>query len=86
MKSILVIDTPSSCLLCPLNQNLKCGISRELVEMNNRPSWCPLKPLPYKKAPYFDPNANTYDEEKERSIMNEIDGYNRCIDEILGEK
>lgn len=44
-----------------------------------------FKPLPQKKVPYFDPNASTYDEEIERSIMNEIDGYNRCIDEILGE-
>lgn len=46
---------------------------------------CPLKPMPSKKVPVFDPNSASYDEEYEKRIMDEIDGWNACLDEIMGE-
>ena len=42
-----------------------------------------LRPLPTKKVPVFDPNH--CDLEKEKLIVHEIEGYNKCLDEILGE-
>ena len=87
MKAILVIDMPNNCEECNIiyfqghGERSTCDSG----DWSKRPSWCPLRPLPKKKAPHFDPNDSTYDEERERSIMNEIDGYNRCIDEITGE-
>lgn len=76
MKVVIVadIDMAEDVKVCVLGYCSKYGWEEVEVEP---------KPLPTKKVPYFDPNANTYDEEKERSIMNEIDGYNRCIDDIL---
>jgi hypothetical protein len=91
-KSIVVFNTPTKCNDCYFNGyrwNVCILTDEDIDEYVNpnktKPEWCPLRPLPRKKVPYFDPNANTYDEEEERSIMNEIDGYNRCIDEITGE-
>lgn len=55
---------------------------KEFVSVENN---LPLKPLPSKKVPVFDPNSASYDEEHEKRIMNEIDGWNACIDEITGE-
>lgn len=43
-----------------------------------------LKPMPTKKSAVFD--ANCCDIEEEIKIIREIDGYNRCIDEMLGEE
>ena len=43
-----------------------------------------LKPMPQKKVPVFIPND--CDMEKEIKIINEIEGYNACIDEIIGEE
>lgn len=40
-------------------------------------------PMPTKKKPLFDPDHCEI--EKEIKIVHEIIGYNRCIDEILGE-
>lgn len=100
MKAIAVIEKmPKDCDECPLVSSINdmCILLDEDAFPNrwveDAPYYslkekgdCPLRPLPQKKIPHFDPNACTYDEERERSIMNEIDGYNRCIDEILGEK
>ena len=56
-KSILIIDTPNSCADCSLKRGLFCGENgNSLYEyihydesLNDKPSWCPLKPLPEKK-------------------------------------
>lgn len=50
MKAILVIDMPSNCLDCPCEYDyLICkAIIHKLDYVgadNERPSWCPLKPL-----------------------------------------
>lgn len=86
-KSILVIDTPKECDGCPcLNRKLwECQADKKRRSSDERPDWCPLKPMPSKKVPIFDLNSASYDEEYEKRIMYEIDGYNRCIDEIMGE-
>ena len=99
MKAILVVDEmPTKCKDCPHsyegifclnayepNEAVEGGMMWKETNPQDKPKWCPLKPMPSKKVPVFDPNSASYDEERERSIMNEIVGYNRCIDEILGE-
>ena len=86
MKAILVIDIPKGCYDCPCYYEDKgrCQNTWESVEDDfARPSWCPLKPMPTKKTPLFDPDHCEI--EKEIKIVHEIIGYNRCIDEIMGE-
>ena len=87
MKEILIVDVDywnnkHLCNSCPIwnDEKYSCQYDR-----NTGNKGCPLKPLPSKKVSAFDPNSASYDEERERSIMNEIDGYNRCLDEIMGE-
>ena len=84
MKAILVIDMPKNCAKCKL-QYLQ-GVGEAIcnaVDWDERPSWCSLKPMPTKKKPLFDPDHCEI--EKEIKIVHEIIGYNRCIDEIMGE-
>lgn len=80
MKAILMIDLPKDCWDCHLvdeweNCNAikvtsnKYGMSIKQYG-KERPSWCPLRPLPQR-----------YDE----GAMREQKGWNRCLDEILGE-
>ena len=82
-KSILVIDTPDSCDKCPLFHgyytDMACGDNNYGINYpypkDFRQNWCPLKELP-----------------KQREIFNHCDdylngiddGWNNCIDEILG--
>lgn len=87
MKAILVLEMPSSCLDCPLGKNMsipletciqcplgKCAIDEETKTI---PNWCPLKPMIEKK----DRNKVVGD-----YLRGRCDGYNACIDEILGDK
>lgn len=85
MKAILVIDMPKECCECPCFYDyLHCQAKDDAnVLGDERPYNCPLKPLPQKKKPLFDPNHCEIEEEIK--IIHEIDGYNRCIDEITGE-
>ena len=90
-KSVLVIDTPDCCGRCRLlywGYPIKCSYTHNVIHTNNLCSHkekdCPLRPLPTKKVPIFD--ANNFDKEKEEKILWEIEGYNRCIDEIQEEK
>lgn len=80
MKAILVFDKmPDSCDEC----EVRCTgyTAKEYAEKDiKRPSWCPIKPMPTKKKPLFDPNH--CDIEEEIKIIHEIVGYNRCVDEI----
>lgn len=85
MKAILVIDKPSDCSECPCciircdknggYTSAKCQASYDdggwVDEITFAiPSWCPLRSLPQR-----------YDE----GIMREQKGWNRCLDEIIGE-
>ncbi|MBR2653992.1 MAG: hypothetical protein IKD59_05485 [Lachnospiraceae bacterium] len=50
MKAILVIDMPKNCAECKLMylQGIGEGICNA-VDWDERPTWCPLRPLPQKK-------------------------------------
>lgn len=88
-KAMLIMDMPDKCENC--NQiksldrgiNLYCGITmkpigfEESYGMKGRQEWCPLREAPKKKGlfnqlPKYD--TDTHYEQ----------GYNACIDEILG--
>lgn len=88
-KSVLVMDTPESCINCKVGQNMsncmetciRCPIAGKCTldeEAESIPDWCPLKPLPEK-----------FDNENDRKLgdfepLFKI-GWNACIDEITGE-
>ena len=54
MKAILVIDMPKACDECPLllfeteTDRCKAFHKQVLVEGEDKPIWCPLKPMPEK--------------------------------------
>ena len=81
MKAILVMDMPSSCKECNLQQFYICTLAgksvvRTPIDLKSKPDWCPLKPIPSKK------DKPT----KSESVACFNVGYNACIDEILGDK
>ena len=74
MKSILIIDTPNDCYDCPCyyEERNKCEVIFKNVDDDiEKPSWCPLRPLPERMS--------------WGHSMEWIDGYNACLDEITGE-
>ena len=94
MKAILVLEMPSSCSKCEfcleITENHHC--CQRVSDDNDRckrldydvefyqyekPDWCPLKPMSEKK----DRNKVVGD-----YLRGRCDGYNACIDEILGDK
>ena len=88
MKAILILDEmPKKCLKCPIGKNIsipletciQCPIGKCVIdeETKTRPDWCPLKPMSEKK------DRNKVVGDYLRGI---VDGYNACIDEILGDK
>lgn len=91
MKAILVIDMPKECWDCPLHRSSWDEDNEEIMicrgkymesHYGERPDWCPLKPLPEKK------HKITNDYESIKSFNTYFlyrDGWNDCIDEILGE-
>lgn len=86
-KSILVIDTPKSCVKCPLKSQLYdiqyicCGNHKRMVipSNKNKPSWCPLQEIPSKKN-VRDFNISSGDFEQRGYQI----GWNSCIDEVIG--
>ena len=76
-KAILVIEMPENCFKCKLQDWANCRIVKGCHTGDTRPDWCPLKSMP-------------------RNLKNQIgdtewqegfvDGFNSCIDEILGDK
>lgn len=90
MKAILVMDMPKSCCSCNMcNSNDECILQDEDANFKASDSWeelrkgCPLKPMPDKaEVSDCDELCDTddwYD-------SGYADGYNACIDEILGDK
>ena len=84
-KAILVIDMPSRCLNCNcvgyINHNGKfnvCRISGEILKEDDyykqRPNSCPLREVPQK---------TDFRKAKTETVLNWIEGYNACIDEIM---
>ena len=90
-KAMLIMDMPSSCGECEFcietgedrhvcEQKVIDGLCKRIdyaVEnyMYEKPTWCPLREVPQKKE------YNHYQEVYEQL---KIEGYNACIDEILG--
>ena len=91
MKAILVIDMPKECWDCPMHieglddeneEIMVCNAEKIESHYGEKPSWCPLKPMPEKKwvAEGFD---RIMENNKEHLMSL---GWNDCIDEILGEE
>lgn len=81
MKAILVLDEmPKSCTDCPLinEEWSKCMVEWRNEDDEKRPSWCPLRPLPYKKS-YVDYFIDRSNGNENRSYWA---GWNACIKEI----
>lgn len=91
-RAVLLIDMPNECMECPLRYKdgdtddwfrFRCHISDDQVAKGERLENCPLKPMPNKKDVdeelAWDMFANMHDIQ-----MLDV-GYNRCIDDILGE-
>ena len=83
MKAVLVMDIPGSCmgcnfLACDGNTNLDSCMAREIarpidLEKEDKPDWCPLRPVPEKKPEYLSINSK----------KGYCDGWNACIDKIM---
>ena len=85
MKAILVIDMPKNCAKCKLRYLQGIGESIcNAVDWEERPSWCPLRPLPTKKehSGEDNPYSDNYEDEYEYQYR---EGYNICLREITGE-
>ena len=90
MKAIIVIDKmPKKCLDCELiwdemnNGIVRCSNGRMLDEADiykEKPSWCPLRPMPEKMT--LNGAMNVGYGTDGFAYRN---GWNACIDELLGE-
>lgn len=89
-KAVLVMDMPSSCSKCKLKSRLNCEIEGvthccNLAEgmitldkgFEERLPNCPLRELPKKDNKSYFPDEYS---------DGHRDGYNACIDELLGEE
>ena len=77
MKAILVIDMPKNCAKCKLMYLQGIGESIcNAVDWEERPSWCPLKPMPEK----MDEDEDVY------NIRWFKYGFNTCVEVISNEQ
>lgn len=87
-KSILVIDTPKSCLECDIldNDELTCmGMKVGYGNLNNRQTFCPLKPL-LRREDIYEEMYLAYGLWKEEYYERMRDAVDKVLDEILGEQ
>lgn len=82
MKAILVLkEMPKECDECPLYDGawgVYCMATNEPVKAEEKPSWCPIKPIPEKRIlPSWQVNNTNYGEEPWFS-----DGWNACLEEL----
>lgn len=89
-KAILVMDMPKSCCSCNMcNSNDECILQDEDANFKASDSWeelrkgCPLKPM-LEKAEVSD--CDELCDTDDWYDSGYADGYNACIDEILGDK
>ena len=76
-KGIIVVDIPKDCWSCDYIDSQWCALTSKNVPNGNAQKHCPIKELPYKQVrdyPEYDKYITGYD-----------DGWDYCIDEILGE-
>jgi len=83
-KAVLVMDMPEKCGKCDLficyrqyagdPGDCFCGETRQSTQPNDKPLWCPLKPMPEKMERYL--------------AVSDIwkEGWNACIDAICGKE
>lgn len=87
MKGILIVDMPKNCAECTLRTSLEANyfhciatLPRLKIEPMtahiNKEHKCPLKPMPEK---------NTWDITKNGHVTEYAEGWNACIEEIMGE-
>lgn len=81
-KSMIIIDTPSCCEECALNNSFNsepikwCGYThsgRPTYLKNQKPDWCPLQPAPEKKA------AMMYLDDESYYFRR---GWNACVESL----
>jgi len=79
-KAVLVMDMPKNCFACDLESYGECkAMFGEVIENKlEKPSWCPLKPMPEKKP--------TIGKESENDKVCMNFGWNACIDAICGKE
>lgn len=89
-KSAFVVDTPNRCVGCFFCENEYVGEDmkkeyvtshcrlngHEIKNIESKPDWCPLRPLPSKIDVGDIDNIHNF---------NRAVGWNTCIDEITGE-
>ena len=82
-KAILVIDMPKSCnewdVICTKYYS---ALQNGSLEVLTKPSDCPLKELPHKKVDKIFKVVPTVSSQHTEYAQ----GYNACIDEIIGGK
>ncbi len=84
MKAILIVDMPNECDECPLQDGEKCYARQDWISTIS--NWkCPLKPMPQKKDLRDYAEKIGADFNLQTRIMDYVNGYNKCIDEILGD-
>ena len=78
MKSVLVIDTPTYCGLCPCFTGERFDVTNQKAyyDFDERPDWCPLRPLPKKMK------RRATDEATDLIYST---GWNDCLAEMMGE-
>ena len=74
-KAVLVIDMPKNCFACKLQDWVNCRIVKGCHTGDTRPVWCPLREVPEKAD---------FRKAKTETVANWIEGWNACIDRILG--
>lgn len=88
-KAVLVTDMPKCCNDCKCNFDHWCSFDnfeRHIDDLEQKPKWCPLKPLP-DKLNNFEPILVPKDIS---GILNNMygeyeNGWNDCLDEIARE-
>lgn len=91
MKVVLVIEEPNECIDCPCYRQTKedgelfedCKAMMMPLnwrEVTEKPSWCPLKPLPESKEIKPIPKGQTHYQWMKNK--HEIIGWNNCLKEI----
>ena len=82
-KAMLIMDMPKYCNDCVMviDSFGYCQAKQEDIpnykfgsDCNKKPTWCPLREVPQKKDAKYHPGRNPY----------VTQGYNACIDELLG--
>ena len=75
-RAMLIMDMPEACYECPCEADYVCQAKcKEIDEIDKVQEWCPLREVPQKA------------DIKKAVTMTTLcwcEGYNACIDEILG--